>query len=75
MKDRESSMTTEPTIDQLALLLEQVGCPAEKTREMALQLDRRASQLSESKGRTKEDALRHLIQLLRQGWAAKARGL
>jgi hypothetical protein len=62
-------------VSQLALLLDQLGCPSEKTSEMASQLDRRATQLSETTGRSKVEALQHLIGLLRQGWAAKAKGL
>ncbi len=42
---------------------------------MAAQLDKRARQLSALKGRTYEQALAHLLGLLRQGWAAKERGL
>ena len=62
-------------VSQLALLLEQLGCPVAKTSEMASQLDRRATQLSETTGRSKVEALQHLIGLLRQGWAAKEKGL
>ena len=42
---------------------------------MAGQLDKRAHQLAPEKNRNYEDALAHLIQLMRQGWAAKERGL
>ena len=59
----------------LAQALIALGCPAEKAPEMAAQLDKRARQLSELKGRTYEEAMTHLIGLLRQGWAAKERGL
>lgn len=62
------------TISQLAEALAALGCPAEKCREMAAQLDKRAHQLAEDKGRTYEEALAHLLQLMRQGWAAKERG-
>ena len=60
---------------QLAPALVALGCPAEKAPEMAAQLDKRARQLSALKGRTYEEALTHLLGLLRQGWAAKERGL
>ena len=41
---------------------------------MAAQLDRRARQLAEQlQGRTYEEALLHLLTLMRQGWAAKER--
>ena len=62
-------------LDQLAAALVALGCPPAKSREMAAQLDKRAQQLSAQKGRSYEDALTHLLQLLRQGWAAKDRGL
>jgi len=62
-------------LDQLAQLLTAMGCPAEKSREMAAQLDKRARQLMAEKGRTYEEAMTHLLQLMREGWAAKNRGL
>lgn len=48
-----------------------LGCPAEKSAEMAAQLDKRARQLAEHKGCRYEEAMTHLLGLLRQGWAAK----
>ena len=42
---------------------------------MAAQLDKRARQLAGQKGRSYEEALAHLIQLMKQGWAAKEKGL
>lgn len=59
---------------QLAAALVALGCPAEKSAEMAAQLDKRARQLAEQKGRTYEEAMTHLLQLMRQGWSAKERG-
>lgn len=55
------------TVDQIAELLKALGIPPEKTPEMAKQLDKRAKQLAESKGRTYEEALVHLLNLMRQG--------
>ena len=60
-------------LEQLAQALVKLGCPAEKSREMAAQLNRRATQLSEQKGRSYEEAMTHLLQLMQQGWAAKDR--
>lgn len=60
---------------ELASLLVTMGCPQEKSLEMASQLDKRAKQLSEEKKRTYEDALAHLLALMQQGWAAKEKGL
>jgi hypothetical protein len=62
-------------ISELAQALVALGCPAEKSAEMAAQLDKRAHQLAEQKGRSYENALQHLLTLMRQGWAAKEKGL
>ena len=59
---------------ELAALLITLGCPSEKSGEMAAQLDKRARQLAENKGRTYEQALAHLLGLMKQGWAAKEKG-
>jgi hypothetical protein len=42
---------------------------------MAAQLDKRARQLAEQKGRPYEEALQHLLNLMRQGWAGQGKGL
>ena len=62
-------------ISELAKVLVALGCPAEKSEAMAAQLDKRARQLAEQKHRSYEDALAHLLDLMRQGWAAKEKGL
>ncbi len=62
------------TPDELAAVLTGLGCPPEKSAEMAAQLDKRARQLAEQKSRSYEEALAHLLELMRQGWAAKERG-
>ena len=62
-------------LDQLAQLLTAMGCPADKSPEMAAQLDKRARQLMAEKGRPYEEALTHLLKLMREGWAAKERGM
>ena len=59
---------------ELAQVLVALGCPAEKSTEMAAQLDKRAQQLAAEKGRTYEEALAHLLTLMKQGWAAKEKG-
>jgi hypothetical protein len=61
-------------LNELAALLVGMGCPQPKSAEMAAQLDKRARQLAEEKGRSYEDALTHLLELMRQGWAAKESG-
>ena len=55
------------TVSQIAEILVALGCPKEKTPEMAAQLDKRAHQLAEQKGRTHEEALTHLLKLMQQG--------
>lgn len=59
----------------LSQLLIALGCPPDKAPEMAAQLDKRAHQLATEKGRTYEEALTHLLGLMKQGWAAKEKGL
>lgn len=61
-------------LDELARGLVALGCPAERSLEMASQLDKRARQLSAEKGQTYDQAMTHLLGLMRQGWAAKERG-
>jgi len=63
------------TDQELAAVLEALGCPADKSLEMASQLDKRAKQLAMQKQRSYDDALTHLLELMRQGWAAKERGI
>jgi FtsZ-binding cell division protein ZapB len=62
-------------ISELAKQLTALGCPSEKSAEMAAQLDKRARQFTEQKGRSYEEALQHLLGLMRQGWSAKEKGL
>ena len=59
----------------LPAIMVMLGCPPEKSREMAAQLDKRAQQLAAQKNTTYDAALAHLLELMRQGWAAKERGL
>jgi len=56
---------------QLAQLLTAMGCPADKAPEMAAQLDKRARQLAAERGQTPDEALVHLLNLMKQGWAAQ----
>jgi hypothetical protein len=61
-------------LNELAAMLVRLGCPEGKSAEMAAQLDKRARQLAEQKVRSYEEALTHLLTLMRQGWAAKQCG-
>lgn len=60
---------------EIAQALVALGCPPEKSDEMARQLFRRASQLSAERGWTHDSALAHLLRLMAGGWAAQARGI
>jgi len=62
------------SLDELEQCLVRLGSPPDKAPEMARQLDRRARQLAARKGRTYEEALAHLLGLMRQGWAAQQKG-
>lgn len=73
MASRQSAAIMD--VADLARALVALGCPAEKSAEMAAQLDKRARQLAAEKGRTYEEALQHLLTLMRQGWAAREKGL
>jgi uncharacterized Zn finger protein len=57
----------------LSKVLVVLGCPAEKSAEMAAQLDKRARQLITEKNQTYEEALMHLLKLMKQGWAAQGK--
>ncbi|NJO56766.1 MAG: hypothetical protein HC834_11075 [Rhodospirillales bacterium] len=56
-------------LELLARALEGLGCPRDRCSEMAAQLDKRAQQLAAEKGGY-EPALKHLLSLMAQGWAA-----
>jgi hypothetical protein len=58
-------------LSQLAQILVALGCPTEKSSEMAAQLDKRAKQLAAEKKRSYDEALKHLLNLMQQGWAAQ----
>ena len=60
---------------ELAKAIVALGCPAEKSAAMAAQLDKRARQLAVEKNRTYEEALTHLLSLMKQGWAAQGKEL
>ena len=64
----------EGNLAQLAAALAGMGCPEHKAGEMARQLDKRARQLAAHKGTSYDEAMAHLLGLMRQGWAAQARG-
>ena len=55
----------------LAKLLTTMGCPEAKAGEMAAQLAKRSGQLAIERNCTHDEAMMHLLSLMRQGWAAK----
>jgi hypothetical protein len=59
------------TVPEIAASLVALGCPAEKSGEMAAQLDKRAHQLAEQKHKTYDESLTHLLNLMKQGWSAQ----
>jgi hypothetical protein len=62
-------------LDQLAAGLAALGCPEDKCVEMAGQLDKRAKQLAEERKQTYDQSMVYLLGLMKQGWAAKERGI
>ena len=62
-------------LTEIAAVLVELGCPEQKSVKMAAQLDKRARQLTERTGKTREQAITHLLGLMTQGWAAKEKGL
>lgn len=59
---------------ELAPILVSLGCPQDKSLEMASQLDKRARQLAEQKNKSYQEAMAHLLNLMKQGWAAQEKG-
>ncbi len=69
-----SAATSTMNASELAALteaLKKLGCPQDKALDMAAQLDKRASQLADEKGRPYEEALTHLLSLMKEGWAGQ----
>lgn len=58
----------------LAQVLVEMGCPPDRSKEMAMLLRKRARHLAEAKGRSETEALAHLLGLMKQGWAAREKG-
>jgi len=55
----------------LTKLLARIGCPESKVGEMASQLAKRSGQLAKERNITGDQAMTHLLQLMRQDWTAK----
>ena len=61
--------------EELISFLQTIGVPSENAGPMAEQLEKRATQLSEKRNQSYDESLAHLINLLKQGWAAKQKGI
>jgi len=74
--NRSSGPLHTPTgLAPLEQALRDLGIPADRCGLMASQLDRRAVQLAQRKGRPYDEALAHLVGLMRQGSTSDARNL
>jgi hypothetical protein len=51
----------------ISSVLRSHGCPPDKVDFMATQLDKRARQLCEQKGRSYQEALAHLLSIVKSG--------
>ena len=60
-----------PELAAITEALKKLGCPPNKAADMAAQLDKRASQLAQEKGRSYKEALVHLLNLMKEGWASQ----
>ena len=60
-------MDRESEIDQLSILLQQMGAEAKQADVMARQLSKRADQLAEREGVERMEALRRLLEMVRSG--------
>jgi len=61
------------TVQEIAVVLERLGCPAEKCAAMAAQLDRRARMDAARRDVTYESSLQQLLDLMAKGWANSER--
>jgi len=61
------------TLTEIAITLERLGCPCEKSASMASQLDRRARMDAMREGTSYDTALARLLSLMAQGWATQGR--
>ena len=48
-----------------------MGCPENKSTEMAKQLTKRSKQLAKERNHSHEEAMVYLLNLMKQGWAAQ----
>jgi hypothetical protein len=61
--------------NELIHFLKSLGIPEDKLEAMSAQLEKRAQQIAEKKNQSYDDALIYLVNLLKQGWAAKQKNI
>ncbi len=61
------------TRDEIHGFLETLGVPRENRGDMAVQIEKRARQMALEKSRSYADCLKHVIQMLAEGWAGRQR--
>ena len=67
-------MSDEPTVAEVEKLIQEMALPTETPAMLAGQILKRARQLAERRGLSTRECLDHLLNLLKQGWAAKQKG-
>ena len=74
-KDDSTDQGSPLALEAIEVILQNMGAPAEKSIEMAAQLDKRARQLAQLKSQPYHQSMAHLLHLMKQGWAAKEKGV
>lgn len=64
---QELPPSPQETIPFIEATLHGFGCPPDKSKVMASQLDKRARQLAELKNKPYHSALQHLLQVVKMG--------
>ena len=65
---------TEPTLKEVQEAILNMGLPTDTPQRLAEQLLKRAHQLAKKRQHSVRQTLDYLLELLRQGWAAKQSG-
>ena len=70
-KQQAISLNEQVNTTALAKTLTSMGCPENKSTEMAKQLTKRSKQLAKERNHSHEEAMAYLLNLMKQGWAAQ----
>ena len=70
-KQHALSLSEQANTTALAKTLTSMGCPENKSTEMAKQLTKRSKQLAKERNHSHEEAMAYLLTLMKQGWAAQ----